>query len=69
MPDIHGTRQELVQFIGDQNREIERLRALNNGIIKAWESLPEGDHPIGTIEKWLSETMFPAIDAARRLEQ
>lgn len=25
-PDVHGTRPELVQFIGEQSREIERLK-------------------------------------------
>jgi hypothetical protein len=27
MEHIYGTRQELVQFIGEQTRQIERLRA------------------------------------------
>ena len=28
MEHIYGTRQELVQFIGEQTRQIERLRAM-----------------------------------------
>jgi hypothetical protein len=35
MTDIHGTRPELVNFIGDQSREITRLRAGLHAIIVA----------------------------------
>ena len=42
------------------NTEREALKNL----VKAWEALPGGDYGSDVVERWLKESMSPAINAA-----
>lgn len=42
-----------------------RYRKQLKDIVKAWESLSEGNHSVNVVQNWLVDKMKPAIDNAR----
>jgi hypothetical protein len=50
MPDIHGTREELVALIAEQGAEIERLRAALKPFAKMADQLDEWQKGTGAFE-------------------
>ena len=45
---------------------ISFVEELTLDIITAWESLPEGNHDVATVQNWLTNKMKPAIDRIRK---
>lgn len=50
-------------MINETSEMVERS-ALDR-LVKAWDSLPEGEHSVPVINRWLKEDMHPAIATAR----
>jgi len=45
------------------NRELEALV----GIVAAWEEVPEGNHSPARLERWIMNTLAPAIRKCREV--
>lgn len=62
-------RDRAATLITAQAAEIARLReaerAAHSNFLDAWQALPEGYHSPSAIDRWLRETMKPAVDRAR----
>lgn len=74
--DIHGDiygHERMAERIADHiaalEKENKELREMLNKTIKAWETLPYGQHHMRYVEIFLRDTMGPAIDDLRHARE
>lgn len=65
---LHRKRAEnerLKADLAEARKQIERMDALSDGMVAAWESLPEGHYKLSIVDQWVNGPMVRAINAIR----
>src|SRR5678815_541116 len=58
---IIGVRR--VNMTSEDNHK--KIKAALEGVVRAWEALPEGYNSVYTTAEWMNEVLHPAINKAR----